>query len=278
MSANTSHIYYTQASSGWTVSIVSVATNSANLNDRNFNTPYTVTGASSATKVVYIDRGVSPTSGSLLRNPIQTLAITMYSGSKTNFGANARICIGQHDVLKAAKQVGQVSGSLSTYLNQDNGLFVLDIPTLYNKRFVKISFENFTANPTLTQVMLLRKNTIPRAASMYDSSENFTHYEIDTTVNQAYDLSTSVTRTDSFVFKKSYPIYGPAQIKTGQLIFKDCQGMVQPFIYQPGTTIGEMRLCKMTKKDSDIVEKQFNNKVQVFTFKEIYRIPSGYNS
>lgn len=272
------HIYYTQASPGYTVSTVSVSTNTSRINDRNFNTPYTVTGASSATKVVYIDRGTSPVSGSLTRTPIQAVCIPMYSGSMTNFGANARICIGQHDVLKAAKQVGQVSGSLTTYLDKNQSMFFIEIPTTYNKRYVKLAFENFTSDPTLTQVMLLRKNVIPKASSINGSEETLIHYSIEATFGEENTICYSNVQQSMREFKKSYPLRNPGQIRIGETIFKDCRGNVYPFIFQAGTTIADMQLCKMTQKEASIVERELNLKEQVFSFVQIYRIKSGYTS
>ncbi|KKK88398.1 hypothetical protein LCGC14_2743560, partial [marine sediment metagenome] len=51
------HIYYTQASHDWEVESADITVDQANINDRNFNSTYEVTGASAATKVIWIDRG-----------------------------------------------------------------------------------------------------------------------------------------------------------------------------------------------------------------------------
>ncbi|KKK87449.1 hypothetical protein LCGC14_2753130 [marine sediment metagenome] len=269
-------IFYVQASHDWEVESADVTVDQTNINDRDFNTTYTVTGASSSDKVIWLDRGEVPMSGSYA--PVESIAVMMHSGSKVNWGASAAFNFYQNFEVGTASKVGGTGGTLTSNLDENAGIFFIDIPTTYNLRYIQIVTVSMPVDPIITQVMLLRKRTISRTSAIHKSHQWPTWNTTTAALSGLHTLRYSNFRRPIQAFRQHYPLYSAANIANAQGIGKGVRGRLQPFIYQPKTTIADMYICHMSKDKERFIPIEHEHKEIVFKFEEIYRIQSGYTT
>ena len=274
-----SDIFYTPAQTDWIVTASGPppdSDNRFNLYDRDFDSQWEVTGASSATQAIWLDRGEIPVSGSYA--PIDAIVMVFYSGSYADLGPSANLDTYQHVRLDTVGKVGRVSSGFSTYFDDDKQIFLRELPSPYILRYMNFQFQSFIVDPVLTQIMLLTKRTIPRNASIRNSHQFPRWYNKPSKLDGALKRVASTFIKPVQVYRKHYPLYGDADIGVGENIFNDCRGIQQPFVYQPGTTIADTSICRMIKDTARISEQEQDHKEQVFEFEEIYFIKSGFNT
>lgn len=265
-------IYRTQASPNWEIESADVVTNQHNIHDRNFDSKYVLTGASSATKRLWIDRLSAPISGSY--DNVNTVVISMYSGSYVNW-ANAYFVIHQNVVPSMTGRISSFSGSLDTLLDKHNGLFVCDLQTNYTLRYIQIEAVNMPVDPQITQVMLLRKHTTSRNHSIKNSHQFPRWYTNVTKLDGSRTLRKSNMRTPIQVFRRFYPLYGAVDITQAYNIVNECVGQVEPFIYTDGLS-NDTYICIMSKDEPNINDIEQDHYEMQIEFEELYRIQSGY--
>lgn len=270
-----SDTYYTQASPNWTISVADVTTDQYNINDRNYDTRYEVTGADGGTMRVYIDRLTTPFSGSY--TDIDSIAITMHSGSYTNWDAASFVVL-QNAAPSMEGRVGAVSGSCGTYLDANEGVFLMDIAPAYDTlRYVQLEVVGMPADPDITQVMLLRKRTLAHTSSLDKSYQGSRWYTKTSGLAGPHTLRHSNFRKPIQAFRKHYPLYGTADIAKGRYIHEDCRGALEPFIYAEGLT-SLTYICTMVKDEPKSKVLEHDHKEIAYEFDEIYRIQSGYTT
>lgn len=267
-------IYYTPAQVDWTITDISVNSSTQfNLYDKDFDSQWTATGADAATEGIWIDRGATVASGSYAS--VDAIAITFYSGSHA--ALTGTISLHENTRVDTETTVGAVSGSLATYFDADKQIFIRDIDSGFNLRYIQILFEGLSVDPTLTQVMLLSKHSV-RNASIRNSHQFPRWFTKDSRLDGSLKRAASTFIKPVQVFRKHYPLFGDTEINTGVNIHNDCRGMQQPFIYQPETALSSAFICRMTRDTARINEIEHDNEEQVFEFEEIYKIKSGFNT
>ena len=277
------HIYYTQASHDWEIESADVTTDQANINDRNFNTTYTVTGASASNKGIWIDRGELPMSGSYgvtsKYTPIDAIAIIQYSGSYQDWAAGTQqYHFFQHVREDETGKLDITAATLSNDLDDNSSIVFKELVTPFTLRYINIRVVNMSADPIITQVMLLRKLELPRISEIGKSHQWPRWYTKTAMLSGPHTLRHSNFRRPIQAFRQHYPLYSAANIANAQGIGKGVRGRLQPFIYQPKTTIADMYICHMSKDKERFIPIEHEHKEIVFEFEEIYRIQSGYTT
>ncbi|KKL90803.1 hypothetical protein LCGC14_1361660, partial [marine sediment metagenome] len=147
---------------------------------------------------------------------------------------------------------------------------------VYNLRYIQVTIENMPTDPIITQIMLLKKHTLPRISEIGKSHQWPRWYTKTAMLSGPHTLRHSNFRRPIQAFRRHYPLWGTGEIISAEGIFEDCRGRLQPFIYQPGTAISEMFICQMTKDQAQFQEIQDQYKEVGFEFDQIYRITSGW--
>ena len=267
-----SDVFYTQASPNWEIAQADVTTDVHNIHDRNFDSQYELTGADSNNKGLWIDRLSVPISGSY--KDIDTVAITMYSGSYVNWNS-AQIHIYQNSAAQEGGKLGLNVGNLTSNLDANAGLFMLDLDTDYKLRFVNLRFVNMPADPIFTQVMLCRKHTTARNHSIKESHTWDRFYTKTQQFEGFRSISHSNYQHKIKAFRRHYPLYGTADYVQSQNIVSDSQGMLYPFIYTDGL-LSNTFVCQFTKNTFEPKDIEHDHYEIIYEFEEIYRIKPGY--
>ena len=277
-----SDVYYVNASPDWTINTANStmpATDVFNVNDRNFSSRYTVTGAVGASLKLVIDRGIIPASGSNGGQiPVTHLGIVMYSGSYTNWVTGNP---DWHVYQSATPRTGWQfcgSGVLGvTRLNAATGLYMQTLNRSITHRYVRISAVQMQVDPIITEIMLLSKQDVGKNYTITDSNQYTRWYTKAAVLDGHTSLKHSNFTHPINVFSRSYPLRN-FYVTTGQNIVNYSRGQLHPFIYQDGLT-SKKYVCQFTKDEPDVRYVETTDFViQKMDFEEVYHIKPGYTA
>lgn len=162
--------------------------------------------------------------------------------------------------------------------NAGDYLWFIDLPTVVTKRYWKITFfklaGDFPALLELAHIFLMKKHVI-NSTGEFPESKVPEYFNTETRTKAGHRAVTRDSRTPIYHFKKNITVFDPDDIEEIETIYRDCNGSLIPFIYQPGTLPGDAFVCRFDKDTPTWVDNGYRERTYTLEFSTLHHIGEG---